>query len=81
MSKLLAQRAHAKRRAAERFGLNLTKEAQREIVSRIQNGKAKFLEKQSLRISLWLVDWNGTEMRVVYDKNRKSIVTCLPLKA
>lgn len=68
---------HAKMRASERFGINFSKQIHDEVIKTIQDGKAKFVEKQSNRITLFDVLVEGKECRVVYDKERKTIVTFL----
>lgn len=71
-------RSHAKRRAAERYGIFLGKEEQGRIVKDIQEGKATLLEKQSLRVSVWEVKVEGKIIPVCFDKKRQAIITCLP---
>ena len=78
LSKAKAQQAHGRRRSIERYGVGLTKIAEREIIEKIQNGKATFLEKESNRISLFGVKYAGEETVVVYDKTRGTIVTLMP---
>ncbi len=77
-SKKAAQRAHAKRRARERYGLSMTRATFGSLIQKIQSGKATFLQRKSLRVSEWIVSYEGAEMRVIYDNKRKTIVTCLP---
>jgi hypothetical protein len=50
----------------------------RSFVQQIQAGEATFLGRQSNRTSVWLVTFRGNACRVVYDKQRKTIVTFLP---
>lgn len=69
---------HANRRCKQRFNVSLKRSEQRSIVSLIQQSKAVFIERQSNRITLWLVNYKEKAMRVVYDKHRKLIVTVLP---
>ncbi len=76
-SKAEAQRAHARRRSIERYGVGLTKAAEREIIEKIQSGKATFLEKESNRISIFGVRYAGEETVVVYDKTRGTVVTLM----
>lgn len=78
MDKKLSQTLHAKKRAAERYGINLDKTTRRAIKEQISQGKSKFIEKQSNRISVHEVEIKGQQIKVVYDKNRKNIVTILP---
>lgn len=80
MSKTAFHRQHAKQRASERYGVLLTKEELRSMVTLIQRQApaVKFLRKHSVRATEWSVDWNGTKFRVIYDKHRKTIATVLP---
>ena len=78
-SKERAQRFHAKTRALERYDIALNNKDLQAIAKLIQDRKAIFVEKQSLRVTLWDVDYNGIRMRTVYDRHRKQIVTVLPL--
>lgn len=74
-NKKAAQVRHAKRRANERFGMRLDNNSMIEIAKMIQRGEGAFVEKQSQRIAVWDVMWQGNPMRVVYDKLRKTPVT------
>ena len=78
LSKKDAQIVHAQRRALERYQLHVTPNDLRALVNKIQAGKATRLEKQSLRISKWLVEHEGVDYPVIYDNKRKMIVTFLP---
>tara|TARA_Y100000034_G_scaffold91156_1_gene109940 strand:+ start:1008 stop:1268 length:261 start_codon:yes stop_codon:yes gene_type:complete len=79
ISKTKAQRIHAKKRFVERYGLDFTRHVRREFCRRIQKQeKARFIERQSTRVSVWDVEYEEKIYRVVYDKIRKSIVTVLP---
>lgn len=73
--------AHAKKRAEERYGLNLNKEARHEIVQRIQANQAEFVGKQSNNRSLWRVQYQDQSLNVVYDKARSTLCTVLPKEA
>jgi hypothetical protein len=77
MKKKTCQNRHARRRAAARFGINMGPRFHEELVTAIQTGKASFVEKQSNRISVWDVDYEGKVARIVYDRIRKQIVTFL----
>jgi len=79
-NKAQCQRVHAKKRALERYDLDLNRDALEEIVSRIQNGVGiKMVLKQSLRISHYEMTVQEKLVRVVYDRSRKTVVTFLPL--
>jgi hypothetical protein len=72
---------HAKKRAEERYGVSLNKEARREIVQLIQTNQAKFVGKQSNTRTLWQVNYQNQNFNVVYDKARSSMCTVLPKEA
>lgn len=80
VSKKTCQRIHAKRRALERHGLQLNRFDLFEMVKLIQGQKAEFVERQSLRVTVWRVPWGDRKLKVVYDKVRKNIVTVLPVE-
>lgn len=72
---------HAKRRAATRYELNLTDADLREIVDSIQSGRARYLWRQSLRVSAFAVEFQGKTLPVVFDRRRKCVCTVLPEEA
>jgi hypothetical protein len=76
-SKYAAQMRHAQRRALERYSIFCSLADLMEIRDLIQSQKGNLVERQSLRVTVWDVDYKGTEIRVVYDNVRKSIVTFL----
>jgi hypothetical protein len=78
MSKDRSQAIHARRRSLERYGIDLSSRKQILIVGKIQRGESEMVERQSLRISVHEVELEDEKLRVVYDKNRQSIVTVLP---
>ena len=81
MSKGSAQRSHFKKRIFERYNYKLNDEEYNYLVSRFtQNDKTaiKFLFKQSNRISIHVLLYKTLEIVTVYDKIRKTLVTCLP---
>lgn len=80
-SKKKCQQVHAVRRFIERTGLVVGQDSLNQIVNLIRNGKSIPIRKQSLRVSVHQVTFRGKEIRVVYDKIRKQIVTVLPLNA
>lgn len=73
-----AQRVHARRRMRQRFGIELGEVRRRSIVQAIQSGRARFVRRQSCRVTLWRVEVDGVEVAIVYDSKRKEIVTILP---
>jgi hypothetical protein len=60
-----------------RYGITLDHSA---ALADIHSGKARFVERQSHRVTLWLVEQHGKIMPVVYDKDRDSIATVLPIE-
>lgn len=73
--------AHAKKRAAERYNIDLNREARQEIVHKIQHNEAEFVGKQSNNRSFWRVQHQGESLNVVYDKQRSTMCTVLPKDA
>lgn len=73
-----AQRDHCKRRFRERYGIDFNRHLRREFVKLIQTHQCHFVEKQSNRVSVWDLIYEGDVFRVVYDKQRKNIVTVFP---
>jgi len=76
-SKRNSLRSHARRRCAQRHGIVLDENRRRRIITAIQAGRARFIERQSNRITVWSVPYDDGALRVVYDK-RHEIVTVLP---
>ena len=66
---------HAKKRACERYGITVNTNDLKDTIKDIHNGKAKIIEKKSCRVTLFEVELNGKTCRVLYDKNRKRIIT------
>jgi hypothetical protein len=74
-----AQRLHAGLRAGVRYGVTISPQENELLAKRIQTrDEVEFLERQSKRVTVWLVKHEGKEIPVVYDKQRKTIVTVLP---
>ncbi len=70
--------AHAKKRAEERYGINLNKDARREIVQKIQTNQAEYVTRVSNNRSLWKVPYQEKTLNAVYDKARQTLCTVLP---
>jgi len=81
LDKRKSERAHAKRRAKSRYALDFTKEIRNLFIRKIQSNEAKFLSKQSRRVSLFSLDHEEQKYVVVYDRQRGEIVTFLPADA
>ena len=65
---------HFQKRSLERVGVLLNEKV---IVNLIQENKLEFIERQSNRITVWRYVFMDKTYRVVYDKQRKQIVTIL----
>ena len=76
-SKAQSQSMHARRRANERLGIRLSDDDLRAIVAQVQSGQARFIEKQSRRISVFYTTFRDDGFFFVYDKQRQTIVTFL----
>jgi hypothetical protein len=76
-TKCITQRKHALRRIRERYGISLSQEEYWNIVRQIQTGKAKFVERQSCRVTLFRVTVRDIAIVVSYDKNTHQVSTFL----
>lgn len=77
-SKRTAQRKHAVQRAKDRHNIDLTPEDFTKIKDMIESGLSELLEKQSHRVSIRKITLNNKEYVIVYDHNRKTVVSFLP---
>ena len=75
--------AHAKKRAEERYDVNLNKHARREVVRMIKGEApgAEYIGRQSNNRTFWRVEHGGEKLNVVYDKQRNTLCTVLPKEA
>lgn len=79
LSKAESQRAHFKKRLTERYGYEINRQGQQQIVQRIQDGCAQLIKHQTNRVSVYHVCLeDGPMAYVVYDHQRKTLVTALP---
>lgn len=73
-------RRHARERGRERYGVEMGSNLEAFIVRQITSGRSRPVERQSLRVSVHDVTLeDGQVVRVVYDKERRQIVTFLPM--
>lgn len=74
-----AMRAHAKTRAAERFGVLLSRRSLVEIVAMIEAGELALIQTlaHGRNVYRMTVDESGRTCRVVYDARARSVVTFL----
>ena len=78
LDKGTAQAWHAKRRAAERYNVNVTSDDLRLIAGMIQRGEATFLEKLTNSRTKFRVRIREKVFIVVYDRMRHTIASFLP---
>lgn len=57
--KKLNQARHARQRAEQRFSLVVNHAEMRRVVKDIQQGRATFIDRQSLRVTRWVVQVGG----------------------
>ncbi len=92
MSKARTLKNHTKKRLLERYGLNYSQYIEDNIKGQISKNKAILIHKQSNRVSVYLCQYNILEkdiadpdlakvgdsnIFIVYDKHRKTIITVL----
>lgn len=78
LSKARSQELHARQRFRERHGLEVSRADLDRIGALIRSGKSTVVERQSNRVVVHDVEYEGRTRRVVYDRHRKTIVTVLP---
>jgi len=79
LTKSQSQRIHAKRRFESRYGFHLNKFDYRDIVSacKSQSKKVMFIKSDSFRAHHYLIQIKGALTQVVYDSDRKELITFL----
>jgi hypothetical protein len=80
ISKKKSQMRHFRKRWVERVGELMTREKHEIIIQLIQNGQSKLIRKRSNRVSIHKIDLDDISYEIVYDKQRKQIVTVFPRK-
>ena len=78
LSKKECERKHARQRALERYGIDYNRDVRREFLKKIANSGAKFICRQSNRVTVFDVEHEGQTVRFVYDSSRQEIITFLP---
>lgn len=79
-TKRWSQQAHAAARARDRYDIHFDRAKNDEVVDLIQAGYAQLVERQSARVSVYRMQVDGRDCKVVYDRRRKQIVSFLPLE-
>ena len=72
------RRQHSKRRAAQRYDIELTNKDLIKIVALIRNGKAAASRRITCSKSVVLVQYNGDDLVLLYSKRHKEILTFFP---
>ena len=76
--KKIVERKHCRKRAQERFGIEFTRDLRENTIFAIKHNIGRMVRKQSNRVSIWEKVVPGhPEIQVVYDKERREIVTVL----
>jgi hypothetical protein len=81
LSKKASNLRHAKRRAQERYDLELTQSLHRRIVLMIQSHQTDRERKISNSRTEFFLTIDDHYLRVIYDKRTHSLITFLPLQA
>jgi len=76
-SKKEAQERHFKRRIVARYDVEDAEDFMVSALKQIHSNNSVCIENQSNRVKVHKVSYNGTDIFVVYDKERKSLVTAL----
>ena len=69
---------HTRMRFMERYGIFYTKHVHDLLCAKIKKGEGTFIENQSLRVTVWELEYENKKFKVCYDKNRKTLITVLP---
>lgn len=73
-----AERSHTQRRLAERYGLVVHSAELFRMAKLIAHGHATLLARQSRHVGHWLLVYEGVPLRLVFDGQRRSLITALP---
>jgi hypothetical protein len=79
-SKTLTLKFHTKDRSSLRYEVVLTNADLKILVQKIKAGKGEFVEKQTNRVTKWKIIYKDLLWSLVYDKERHTIITCLPIR-
>src|SRR5574344_1220173 len=80
MRKEKSMMKHFRRRLHERFGITITDDEIKNIISLIRNGRFKQICKVSNTRSLYKILVANTPMVVVYNRERRAFHTCFPIE-
>ncbi len=71
-------RRHTRQRGEERFELSLSRRDQARLIRMISQRRGQLLGQQDNDRQLWLLEWQGQRLPVVYDPRGAAIVSVLP---
>lgn len=77
-TKAQRSREHSKKRAALRYGITLNREKYAQVIEQIRTGQYEGKKKRSNNRWLYVLEVDGKDMLVVYDKKRHELITVLP---
>lgn len=81
MKKTATVRQHARKRAKQRFGVDLSREQIKSVIDDIQSSNAIFAgHNDNGDVTYWYVmtEWSESPVPVVYSNQRKEVITFLP---
>lgn len=73
-----SQRLHTQRRLAERYGLRVSTNEVFLMAKRIAHGESTLISKQSKHVFQCWLSHENMALRLVYDRQQRSILTALP---
>jgi hypothetical protein len=79
-TKKMSQKEHARNRASQRYGIQLTNRDLYLIGKMIREGKATVHKKLTNSRSEHILEYQGVRMRVCYDNTRNNVCSFLPLE-
>jgi hypothetical protein len=73
-----AERSHTRQRLAERYGLMVNSAEIFAMAKLLAHGHATLVARQSRHVAKWQLAYKGQELYLVFDSQRRSIITALP---
>ncbi|MGH6648456.1 hypothetical protein [Aquabacterium sp.] len=73
-----AERSHTRLRLLERYELQATSAEIFEMAKLIAHGHATLVARQSRHVGHWRLAYKGRQLLLVFDRQRRSIITALP---
>lgn len=73
-----AERFHTRQRLKERYGLDITSRDLFQWAKQLAHGHGELVSRQSRHVAQWRLVHQGVVLRLVFDSQRRSILTALP---